>query len=133
MGTRFHSVAVLPTENPFPAAEELTGCSPMSPCTLLLSAAPTLKPLSTAAHRWRSSGGKSRVLKRVASWGPRRSRPPRPPRPPQRSSLWMVRGWPYPVGFLRVSCWGRSQPTKYLISRGGSNFSEGGQALESSR
>lgn len=121
----FDAVVFLSPENPFLAAEELTGCSPTSPCIHLPSVAPTPKPLSTAAHRWRSSGRKSGVSKR-AVWGLRRSS-----RPPPRPSPWMVRAGPA----LWVSCQGRSQPTKSVISRDGvpAARSEGGQAIAPSR
>lgn len=116
---------VLFLENPFLAAEELTGCSPMSPCILLPSVAPTLKPLSTAAHRWRSSGQKLGVSKR-AVWGHRRSSHPLP-----RPSLWTVRAGPA----LWASCPGRSQPSKSIINRDGvpAAGSDGGQATVPSR
>lgn len=97
----------------------------MSPYIRLPSVAPTPKPLQTAARRWRSSGRKSGVSKRAA-WGHRRSS-----RPPPRPSLWMVRAGPA----LWVSCQGRSQPTKSILSRDGvpAAGSEGGQAIASSR
>lgn len=97
----------------------------MSPCIRLPSVAPTPKPLSTAARRWRSSGRKSGASKRAA-WGHRRSS-----RPPPRPSLWMVRAGRAPW----VSCQGRSQPTKSINNRDGvpAAGSEGGQATAPSR
>ncbi|GAB1301289.1 Rho GTPase-activating protein 28 [Apodemus speciosus] len=72
----------------------------------------------TAAHLWRSSGGKSRVSKRAARGRRRRSRPQRPQ---PRSSQWMKEGeleaeWLQDVGLSTLISGNEEEDGKALLS-----------------